>query len=112
MHYDRSIEPVSVWEAYRYLHHLQETATEGHFTCNIRYPLLNIQSLDDLPILTKSYFGASGNLLKVDVDGNFSFSWPSTYYHEENQVHALTFSGVREVFADSISNEEDQLVVD
>ena len=112
MYYSKDSELVTTLEAYKYLRHLQENATTGHFTCNIRYPILDIKSLDDLPILTKSYFGASGNLLTIDENDQFSFSWPSTYYSVKNQVHVLTFNGIREVFTDKISNEEDQLVVD
>ena len=112
MSYNKGGEMAKAWEAYRFLSHLQENATTGHFTCNIKYPLLEIKSLDGLPVLTKSYFGASGNLLKVETDGSFSFSWPSYYNHEKNQVHVLSFSGVREIFTSNILNEDDQLVVD
>jgi hypothetical protein len=104
-------KPVTVWQAYRFLSHIQETST-GHFTGNIRYPSLDIKCLDDLPILTKSYFGASGDLLKISAEGQFSFSWPSSYNHPKNQFHVFSFSGVREVFVDNICSEEDQAVVD
>lgn len=81
-----------------------------HLTSNIRYP--DIQSLDDAPILTKSYFRASGNLLRVDATGQFSFSWPSIYHNDNNRLHLFSFNAAREVFTGNISNEEDQLVVD
>lgn len=74
--------------------------------------MLDIKCLDDLPVLTKSYFGASGHLLRVDASGQLSFSWPSSYNHPKNQLHVFSFSGVREVFVDAISSEEDQLVLD
>lgn len=112
MYCGRDAEHVTVWQAYRFLSHIQETMSEGHFTCNIRYPVLNIKCLNDLPILTKGYFGASGDLLRINLDGQFSFSWPSSYDHPQNKFHVLSFSGVREVFVADICTEEDQLVVD
>ncbi|MCF4970693.1 hypothetical protein CV014_28170 [Nostoc sp. CMAA1605] len=36
MHYDRNMEPIPMG-GLRYLQHLQKTATEGHFACNIKY---------------------------------------------------------------------------
>lgn len=110
--WDKGDRMPCVWKAYAYLNKVYGDSDKGLFTGNIRYPFLDIQNFNGVPIITKSYFGACGDLLTVSDDGKFSFSWPSSYYNPKSQVHVLTYLNVTEVFTNNICSEEEQMIVD
>ena len=84
----------------------------GHFTCNVKYPILAINSFDDVALFTKNYVGACGKSITVNPEGRFSFSWPTTYHNDKNSVHVFSFTGIREILTEGDLTEEDQIVVD
>lgn len=111
MVFDENRDELSPYELRCFLSNVHRTEL-GHFTCNVKYPILAINSFDDVALFTKNYVGACGKSINVNPEGQFSFSWPTTYHNDKNSVHVFSFTGIREILTEGDLTEEDQIVVD